>query len=63
MGYINSGTSLSLTAKLTPIGRQKLILTNNNLISAFSLGDSDANYYAALPLISGQIPGNGGNVG
>lgn len=63
MGYINSGTSLTLTAKLTPIGRQKLILTDNNLISSFSLGDSDANYYAALPLTSGQMPGNGGNVG
>jgi hypothetical protein len=63
MGYINSGTSLTLTAKLTPIGRQKLILTNNNLITSFSLGDSDANYYAALPLLTSQMPGNSGNIG
>ena len=63
MGYISSGTSLTLTAKLTPIGRQKLILTDNNLITSFSLGDSDANYYAALPLLSGQMPSNSGNIG
>lgn len=63
MGYINSGTTTTLTAKLTPIGRQKLILTNNNLVTSFSLGDSDANYYAALPLTAGQVPTDGGDIG
>ena len=63
MGYINSATTTTLTAKLTPVGRRKLILTNNNLISSFSLGDSDANYYAALPLETGQIPNDGGDNG
>lgn len=63
MGYINSATTTTLTAKLTPIGRRKLILTNNNLITSFSLGDSDANYFAALPLETGQIPNDGGDNG
>lgn len=63
MGYINSGLTTTLTAKLTPIGRQNLILTNNNLVQSFSLGDSDANYYASLPLLGGQIPTDGGSIG
>lgn len=63
MGYINSATTTTLTAKLTPIGRKKLILTNNNLITHFSLGDSDANYYSAMPLLTGQVPNDGGDNG
>jgi hypothetical protein len=63
MGYLNSGTTTTLTAKLTPIGRQKLILTNNNLVTTFSLGDSDSNYYASLPLTTGQVPTDSGNIG
>jgi hypothetical protein len=63
MGYNTTATTISLTAKLTPIGRKKLISTNNNLITTFSLGDSDANYYAALPLVTGEVPSNGGNIG
>jgi hypothetical protein len=63
MGFNSSATSVSLTAKLTPIGRQKLVSTNNNLIKFFSLGDSDANYYTSLTLSSGQVPSINGNVG
>jgi hypothetical protein len=63
MGYNNSASTTTLTAKFTPIGRQKLILTNNNLITYFSLGDSDANYNASLPLTTGQVPSNGGLIG
>jgi hypothetical protein len=63
MGYVNSATTTTLTAKLTPLGRRKLILTNNNLISYFSLGDSDANYNASLPLTTGQVPSDGGTIG
>lgn len=63
MGYNTSATTITLTAKLTPIGRQKLILTNNNLISSFSLGDSDANYYTPLPLTTGQVPTDSGLIG
>ena len=63
MGYINTATTTTLTAKLTPLGRRKLILTNNNLITSFSLGDSDSNYNTSLPLTTGQVPGDGGSIG
>jgi len=63
MGYINTANTTTLTAKLTPLGRKKLIQTNNNLVTSFSLGDSDANYYCPLPLTSGQVPANGGTIG
>lgn len=63
MGFNKTTTALTLTAKLTPIGRQKLISTNNALIKTFSLGDSDANYYTNLTLLSGQVPNSSGSVG
>jgi hypothetical protein len=63
MGFISSGNTLTLTAKLTPVGRQRLVSTNNALISTFSLGDSDANYNVPSTLISGQVPSIGGNIG
>jgi hypothetical protein len=63
MGYNLSATTTTLTAKLTPIGRKKLILTNNNLVTSFSLGDSDANYLTALPLTTGEVPSIGGDIG
>lgn len=63
MGYNTTATTTTLTAKLTPLGRRKLILTNNNLVTAFSLGDSDANYNSTLPLTTGEVPSLGGNVG
>jgi hypothetical protein len=63
MGYINSGSTTTLTAKLTPYGRTMLLQNDTTLISTFSLGDSDANYNAALPLSAGQVSTNGGNIG
>lgn len=63
MGYNSTATTLTLTAKLTPLGRQKMVSTNNALIKTFSLGDSDANYYTNLTLGSGQVPGVGGDIG
>ena len=63
MGFNNTSPSINLVAKLTPLGRKRLVSTNNALISTFSLGDSDANYYAAFPLGSGQIPALAGNIG
>src|ERR1044072_2812334 len=62
MGYLPTASTLTLTARLTPTGRRKLIMTNNNLITSFALGDSDANYFAVLPLTSGQVPSNAGNI-
>jgi hypothetical protein len=63
MGYNNTATTITLTARLTPIGRQRMISTNNGLIKTFSLGDSDANYYTNLPLLTGQVPSVSGNIG
>lgn len=63
MGYNNTATTLTLTAKLTPIGRQKMISTNNGLIKTFSLGDSDANYYTNLLLGTGEVPSIAGDIG
>jgi hypothetical protein len=63
MGYNNTATTLTLTARLTPIGRQRMISTNNGLIKTFSLGDSDANYYTNLTLSSGEVPSIAGNIG
>jgi hypothetical protein len=63
MGFNNTATTISLTAKLTPIGRQLLVSTNNTLITSFSLGDSDANYNAVNSLGSGQVPSLGGEIG
>jgi hypothetical protein len=63
MGFNNTSTALTLTAKLTPIGRQRLVSTNNALIKTFSLGDSDANYHTNLTLASGQVPNSSGSIG
>lgn len=63
MGFNSTADTLTLTAKLTPIGRQKLISTNNSLISYFSIGDSDANYYSPLTLLTGQVPSEAGDLG
>jgi hypothetical protein len=63
MGYNSTATTLTLTARLTPIGRQKMISTNNGLIKTFSLGDSDANYYTNLLLSTGEVPSIAGNIG
>ena len=63
MGFNTSAYTLTLTAKLTPTGRQRLVSTNNALISSFALGDSDANYNVPLPLTTGQVPAEAGEIG
>jgi hypothetical protein len=63
MGYNTSATTLSLTAKLTPIGRQRMVSNTSSLIKTFSLGDSDANYLTNLPLQSGEVPSICGDLG
>jgi hypothetical protein len=63
MGFNTTASTISLTAKLTPIGRQLLVSTNNTLITSFSLGDSDANYNAVNSLTTGQVPSLGGEIG
>lgn len=63
MGFNNTTTELSITAKLTPIGREKIVRNNINLIKTFSLGDSDANYNIKSILTSGEIPSLCGDIG
>lgn len=63
MGFNSTANTTTLTAKLTPFGRQRMVSTNNGLITTFSLGDSDANYNVALPLSTGRIPSLGGDIG
>jgi len=63
MGFNSTASTISLTAKLTPIGRQLLVSSNNALITSFSLGDSDANYDVTPTLSTGQVPSESGSVG
>lgn len=63
MGYQATATTATLTAKLTPLGRQLLVTNTNNLITSFALGDSDANYNASNILTTGEVPAMGGDVG
>jgi hypothetical protein len=56
MGFINSATTINIKGKLTPTGRQRLANGASSLITAFILGDSDANYNVFSGLTSGQIP-------
>jgi hypothetical protein len=60
MGFVSSSTVLE--AKLTPLGRQKLLTNNTALITKFSLGDSDANYLCTLNLANGEVPSGGGDL-
>jgi len=63
MGYQSTATTTTLIAKLTPLGRQLLVTNTNNLITKFSLGDSDANYDSVDALSSGTVPSLGGSLG
>ena len=63
MGFNTSGTSLTLMAKLTPIGRQLMASGKSNLITNFRIGDSDANYNAAFSLAAGYVPSVSGTIG
>lgn len=63
MGYQPTTTTATLTAKLTPLGRQLLVTNTNSLITKFALGDSDANYNTTGLLGSGEVPAIGGNIG
>lgn len=63
MGFITSATSLTLTAKLTPLGRERILSNSIGIVSKFSLGDSDANYNVQYPLLAGYIPATGGDIG
>lgn len=61
MGFLTQTTNVTLTAKLTPFGRQQLLLNTSSMITKFSLGDSDANYHGDLVL--DNIPSMSGEIG
>jgi len=63
MGYIQSATTVTVIAKLTPFGREELLSKSNKIITNFSLGDSDANYYVSNILESGEVPSISGEIG
>lgn len=64
MGFNNSSTNITLVAKLTPAAKKRFATNpEKTLITSFALCDSDANYFATVPLSSGQVPAESGNVG
>jgi len=63
MGFLNSSSSVTLTAKLTPFGRKQLLANNNAIITQFTLGDSDANYQTDETISTGNMPAISGNLG
>jgi len=63
MGFLSSANTIHLEARLTPIGKAKVMSGSTSVISQFSLGDSDANYYCSELLPSGFIPSIAGDIG
>lgn len=63
MGFINSANTITVTARLTKLGREKLLTNSNTIFSHFTLGDSDANYNTSVKLPTGKVPANSGNLG
>ena len=63
MGFLASANTITVTAKLTRNGREKLLKQSNIIFSDFILGDSDANYNTSGILRTGTILSNSGNLG
>jgi len=63
MGFIDSATTVTIRARLTDIGRERLLTNSNTIFSHFVLGDSDANYNNSEKLTTGRVPTNSGNLG
>jgi hypothetical protein len=63
MGFIDSATTVTIRARLTDIGRERLLTNSNTIFSHFVIGDSDANYNTSENLTTGRVPTNSGNLG
>ena len=63
MGFLNTATTITVSAKLTTQGRESLLKNSNTVFSYFMLGDSDANYRTSGLLTTGLIPTQSGNLG
>ena len=62
MGFIGSATTVTIRARLTKLGRQKILTNSNTVFSHFIIGDSDANYYTSELLPAGTVPTTSGNL-
>ena len=62
MGLIQSATTVTIRARLTKLGREKILTNNNTIFSHFILGDSDANYNTSEILPAGKVPTTSGNL-
>ena len=57
MGYVQSGNTVTLRARLTQKGREELLSGTTQLtVKYFALGDGDANYRTSLLLSPGYVP-------
>lgn len=63
MGFLNTASTITITAKLTTEGRERVLKNSNTIFSHFILGDSDANYRTSNLLATGTIPTQSGNLG
>ena len=61
MGFNNTATTITVTARLTSIGRERLLKESSSILSHFIIGDSDANYHTSGVLSTGEIPSTSGN--
>ena len=63
MGFISTANTITVTTKLTKLGRERILTSNNTIFSHFILGDSDANYRTSESLPTGKVPAASGDLG
>lgn len=63
MGFISTANTITVTTKLTKVGRERILTNNNSIFSHFILGDSDANYHTSEFLPTGKVPAASGDLG
>jgi hypothetical protein len=61
MGFNTTANTITVTARLTSAGRERLLTETSAIFSHFILGDSDANYQTSGVLTTGKIPSTSGN--
>lgn len=61
MGFNNTATTITVTARLTSKGRERLLKESSAILSHFIIGDSDSNYQTNQSLPTGDVPSTSGN--
>jgi hypothetical protein len=61
MGFNSTASTITVTARLTSKGRERLLKESSSILSHFIIGDSDANYQTNQTLATGYIPSTSGN--